>query len=667
MIATPKITPKKRQILETMGIVDGMDILLHYPFRYEVIESRPFSTWQIGDKVTFEGRAIRSAQVHRFGKNRSVTRFSIMTDDEVFEVSIFNRPWLRINEIGQMVTVFGRYDGQRKITAMQVNFESLASQLGLQPIYSLKEGITLKYFRSLVQEAWEINRNIVANFIPAEFIQKYKLMARDKALFALHFSQEFTEIENAIRTMKYEEFLRFQLVMQTRKNENKSLQIGSHKVFDIKLVNCFIDTLPYELTSGQNAAVLDVLGDLQNDAMMYRMLQGDVGCGKTIVAVIGMYATVLANYQAAIMVPTEILAKQHYQNITKMFEHLNLKTALLVSALSKKEKDEIYFAMKNHQVDIVIGTHALFQEQVEFAKLGLIVTDEQQRFGVNQRQRFVQKGERVDVLMMSATPIPRTLATTLFGDMDVSTIKELPSGKKKIITSLIKENSIRSIQRELEKLLDEKNQAYMVCAAIEKNEDFEARNVLELAQNLANAWQGKYKVDVVHGKLKQQEKDVVIERFLNKEFDVLVTTTVVEVGVDIKNANVMIVYDAHRFGLSQLHQLRGRVGRSSRQGYCYLLTNSKDAESLKRLEILVQNTDGFEIALEDLKLRGPGDILGTRQSGIPSFILGDVFSDNNILEQSRLDAQEILKNLTKYPELSDYLLENSKKYSSYLD
>ena len=667
MIATPKITPKKRQILETMGIVDGMDILLHYPFRYEVIESRPFSTWQIGDKVTFEGRAIRSAQVHRFGKNRSVTRFSIMTDDEVFEVSIFNRPWLRINEIGQMITVFGRYDGQRKITAMQVNFESLTSQLGLQPIYSLKEGITLKYFRSLVQEAWELNKNTVINFIPAEFIQKYKLMARDKALFALHFSQEFTEIENAIRTMKYEEFLRFQLVMQTRKNENKSLQIGSHKVFDIKLVNCFIDTLPYELTSGQNAAVLDVLGDLQNDAMMYRMLQGDVGCGKTIVAVIGMYATVLANYQAAIMVPTEILAKQHYQNITKMFEHLNLKTALLVSALSKKEKDEIYFAMKNHQVDIVIGTHALFQEQVEFAKLGLIVTDEQQRFGVNQRQRFVQKGERVDVLMMSATPIPRTLATTLFGDMDVSTIKELPSGKKKIITSLIKENSIRSIQRELEKLLDEKNQAYMVCAAIEKNEDFEARNVLELAQNLANAWQGKYKVDVVHGKLKQQEKDVVIERFLNKEFDVLVTTTVVEVGVDIKNANVMIVYDAHRFGLSQLHQLRGRVGRSSRQGYCYLLTNSKDAESLKRLEILVQNTDGFEIALEDLKLRGPGDILGTRQSGIPSFILGDVFSDNNILEQSRLDAQEILKNLTKYPELSDYLLENSKKYSSYLD
>ena len=667
MIATPKITPKKRQILETMGIVDGMDILLHYPFRYEVIESRPFSTWQIGDKVTFEGRAIRSAQVHRFGKNRSVTRFSIMTDDEVFEVSIFNRPWLRINEIGQMVTVFGRYDGQRKITAMQVNFESLTSQLGLQPIYSLKEGITLKYFRSLVQEAWELNKNTVINFIPAEFIQKYKLMARDKALFALHFSQEFPEIENAIRTMKYEEFLRFQLVMQTRKNENKSLQIGSHKVFDIKLVNCFIDTLPYELTSGQNAAVLDVLGDLQNDAMMYRMLQGDVGCGKTIVAVIGMYATVLANYQAAIMVPTEILAKQHYQNITKMFEHLNLKTALLVSALSKKEKDEIYFAMKNHQVDIVIGTHALFQEQVEFAKLGLIVTDEQQRFGVNQRQRFVQKGERVDVLMMSATPIPRTLATTLFGDMDVSTIKELPSGKKKIITSLIKENSIRSIQRELEKLLDEKNQAYMVCAAIEKNEDFEARNVLELAQNLANAWQGKYKVDVVHGKLKQQEKDVVIERFLNKEFDVLVTTTVVEVGVDIKNANVMIVYDAHRFGLSQLHQLRGRVGRSSRQGYCYLLTNSKDAESLKRLEILVQNTNGFEIALEDLKLRGPGDILGTRQSGIPSFILGDVFSDNNILEQSRLDAQEILKNLTKYPELSDYLLENSKKYSSYLD
>ena len=667
MVITPKITPKKKQILETMGIVDGMDILLHYPFRYEAVEKRQFSTWKTGDKVAFEGQAIRSAQVHRFGKNRSVTRLSVLSDDEVYEISIFNRPWLKIKEIGQMITVFGRYDGQHKVTAMQVNFESLDKQLGLQPIYSLKDGINLKYFRSLVQEAWDLNKDAIDDFVPQEFITKYGLMPRAKALYELHFSQDFGAIENAIRTMKYEEFLRFQLVMQMRKNENKALQIGSHKIFDDNKIVEFISSLPYELTMGQKAALSDVLSDLKTDTMMYRMLQGDVGCGKTIVAVIGMYASYLAGFQAAIMVPTEILAKQHFQNITRLFEKLNVKVGLLVSALSKKEKDELYAGMKNHDIDIIIGTHALFQEQVEFAKLGLIVTDEQQRFGVNQRQRFVQKGERVDVLMMSATPIPRTLATSLFGDMDVSTIKELPSGKKDILTSLIRENSLRSFQSELEKLLDEGNQAYMVCAAIEKNEDFEARNVIELAQNLKKAWEGKYKVDVVHGKLKQNEKDAVMEGFLNKEFDVLVTTTVVEVGVDIKDANVMIVYDAHRFGLSQLHQLRGRVGRSNKQGYCYLLTNSKDAESLKRLEILVKNNNGFEIAQEDLKLRGPGDLLGTRQSGIPSFILGDVFNDSDILEQSRLDAQEILRDLLAYPTISTYLLENSKKYSSYLD
>lgn len=340
---------------------------------------------------------------------------------------------------------------------------------------------------------------------------------------------------------------------------------------------------------------------------------------------------------------------------------------VLYSSLNQKEKQEIYQKLVNHEIDIVVGTHALFQQQVQFAKLGMIVTDEQQRFGVMQRQAFAQKGDKVDVLMMSATPIPRTLATSLYGDMDVSTILEVPKGKKAIQTKLIKENSIRSIQQQLEQLMDDGNQVYMVCASVEKNDDFPARNVQDLYQNLSNAWQGKYRVGFVHGKMKSEEKDDVMRRFLAKEFDCLVTTTVIEVGVDVKDANVMVIYDAHRFGLSQLHQLRGRVGRSQKQGYCFLLTSSKDTNSLERLQFLVDHTDGFEISQYDLKLRGPGDLLGYRQSGMPAFVLADLISDQKILIQSREDALEILAHLECYPVIQQYLLENAKNYINYFD
>ena len=667
MIQTPRLTPKKKEILNSMQIYDGMDILMNYPFRYESIETKPFKEWQKDDKVVFEGKIASSLKTVRYQKNRSVTRFSVLTDYDVYEVSIFNRPWLKYMPIGQMVTIFGKYEGKQKVTAIQMNEIPLEKQLGIHPMYHLKEGLTQKYYMDLVKQSWELNCDEIEDFIPQEYRDKYKLLTRKLALYLLHFPKYMQEVQQGIRTMKYEEFLRFQIVMQARRKQNKQVQLGSQKHFDEQQVWKLSEQLPFSLTDDQKKAIQEIMDDLQSESVMYRLVQGDVGCGKTMVAMLGMYGCVLAGYQAAFMAPTEILAKQHSKNLHQLFDALGVRIGVLYSSLSTKEKNEVYEKLVNHEIDILVGTHALFQQNVQFAKLGMIVTDEQQRFGVQQRQNLAQKGEKVDVLMMSATPIPRTLATALYGDMDVSTILEAPKGKKEIRTKLVKENSLRSFQKELEALMDEGNQVYIVCAAIEKNEDFQARNVVELHQNLSKAWEGKYKVGLVHGKMKSDEKDQVMNQFLQKEFQVLVTTTVVEVGVDVKDANVMIIYDAHRFGLSQLHQLRGRVGRSQKQGYCYLLTNSKEESSLERLKVLAEHSNGFEISQYDLQLRGPGDLLGYRQSGIPTFVLADIVSDQKMLVQCKDDAISILDRLECYPTIQKYLLENAKNYVNYFD
>ena len=667
MIQTPRLTPKKKELLNSMEIYDGMDILMNYPFRYETVETKPFELWQKDDKVVFEGKIASSFKTVRYQRNKSVTRFSVVTDYDVYEISMFNRPWLKSMPIGNQVTIFGKYEGRQKVIAMQMNEIPLKEQLGIHPVYHLKDGLTQKYYMELVKESWSLNRDVIDDFVPEKFLQKYKLLSRKLALYLLHFPKYMQDVQQGIRTMKYEEFLRFQIVMQARRIANKQVQIGSIKEFDVSKVWDLCNTLPFTLTNDQKQAIDDILHDLASETVMYRMVQGDVGCGKTMVAMMGMYANVLAGYQAAFMAPTEILAKQHAKNLHKLFDGIGVRIGVLYSSLSTKEKNEVYAKLANHKIDILVGTHALFQSSVNFKKLGMIVTDEQQRFGVQQRQNLAAKGDKVDVLMMSATPIPRTLATALYGDMDVSTILEVPKGKKEIITKLVPENSLRSFKEELEALMDAGNQVYIVCAAIEKNEEFQARNVNELHANLSKAWEGKYKVGLVHGKLKSEEKDAIMNQFLNKEFNVLVTTTVVEVGVDVKDANVMIIYDAHRFGLSQLHQLRGRVGRGSQQGYCYLLTNTKEQSSLERLNVLVKYSNGFDISQYDLKLRGPGDLLGYRQSGIPTFVLANIIDDHKILLQSKEDALEILNHLELYPQIQKYLLENAQKYISYFD
>ncbi|MEF9967962.1 MAG: ATP-dependent DNA helicase RecG, partial [Longicatena sp.] len=504
--------------------------------------------------------------------------------------------------------------------------------------------------------------------IPDEYLRKYRLIPRKTALYYIHNPKQSEDIKQSLRHLKYEEFLKFQVVMQAMKEKEKNVVQGAQKHFSVEEVMELKKAISFSLTNDQQSVIDEILVDLKSDKVMYRMLQGDVGCGKTLVAAFGLYASVLAHSQAAFMAPTEILAKQHYQNLVTLFKDFDIKVEVLYASLKASEKKAILERLKHNEIDILIGTHALFQEDVSFYNLGMVVADEQHRFGVGQRRRLLEKGDKVDFLLMSATPIPRTLAISLYGDMDVSTIQELPKGRLDVTTTLIKSKSMSPILEQVLTLIDEGNQCYVVCPAIDKNEDFDMRNVTDIYEGMKSSLGLKYHIGLLHGKMSAYEKDQVMEAFTQGNIDILVSTTVIEVGVDVKNANIMVIYDAHRFGLSQIHQLRGRVGRGDKAGYCFLLTSSKDKDSLARLNICVKTRDGFEIAREDLQLRGPGDILGTRQSGVPSFILGDVIQDANILEVARNDAKNILQNIDKIEniELKKYV-DYAVNSSTYLD
>lgn len=651
-----KISKQKLDRLYTMGISSIEELLTHYPFRYEKIEEKPIQNWKKEDKIAFEGTIVNQARVIRYAYKRSVTRFQVVYQNQLLEVSLFNRPWVSAFQVGKNITIIGKYDGGNRFTAMTYNFQPLQEQLGIKPVYNLKDGITQKDMIRYIQKAFQIIP-FQQNRIPNNYIEKYQLISRQQALHEVHIPSSSNALKQAFRHLKYEEFLLFQLVMQGIRKNNHVINNKPMKCFEVDDVWKLMRSLSFTLTDDQVTCIQDILNDMKKGSSMYRMVQGDVGSGKTMVAAFAMYACVLAHKQAAFMAPTEILAKQHAQNLKQLFQDYEVEVEVLYSSLKASEKQMILERLVNHEIDILVGTHALFQEDVYFYDLGLVIADEQHRFGVEQRKRLLEKGNKVDFLLMSATPIPRTLAMSLYGDMDVSTIATMPSGRKPIITKVIKENSMRMILDEVLLYLDEGNQCYVVCPAIEKNEEYEMRNATDIYQALQESIGKVYRIGLLHGKMNSIQKDEVMEKFQKNEYQILVSTTVIEVGVDVKNANLMIIYDANRFGLSQIHQLRGRVGRGNQQGYCWLLSGSKEQDALTRLSVLENTCDGFEIARQDLALRGPGDILGTRQSGVPGFILGDLIADSNILEVARNDASEILKNIDdeKYMEIKLYL------------
>lgn len=662
-----KLTSKRLQILHELGLYTTDDLLMYYPYRYEVITTSAFSDWKIKDKVWFEGEVVQLPRSWRKGRLVTTT-FQVRFQEQILTVTIFNRPWAKSLNLNQILTIQGVYQGNCKVTAMSYDTKSLAEHAPITPIYSIKDGIRQKTLQTIIHSVLNQLHDEIIDDIPEEFRQAYRLLPLKLAYRCIHIPSSMNEVQAAVRTLKYAEFLRFFTAIQLMRSTEGIRITKKPKIFSSKKIQQAIQSLSFEMTADQRDTLEKILYDMGSTHAMYRLVQGDVGCGKTVVATLALYAAFLSGYQAAMLAPTEILARQHYQSVNEVLAPFGVKTEVLYSALSSAKKNEILKDVASGKIDILIGTHSMIQDSVTFHKLGLTIADEQQRFGVAQRKALKQKGEQVDFLLMSATPIPRTLAASLFGDMDVSTIETMPAGRITPITTLIKENSFRTVLEDVKRLLISGRQLYVICAAVDENEEYHARNVYDTMESIQKLFP-QDKVACLHGRMSTDEKQAIMQAFHDNDIQILVSTTVIEVGVNVVNATGMIIYDADRFGLSQLHQLRGRIQRGSEQGYCWLLTASQDERVLQRLEVLVKSNNGFEISYEDLRLRGPGDILGTRQSGVPDFILGNIVEDTAMINQARKDALKVMESADNpdYHILLETVRKRNEKNAEYAD
>ena len=662
-----KLTSKRVQILHELGLYTTDDLLMYYPYRYEVITTSAFSDWKIKDKVWFEGEVVQLPRSWRKGRLVTTT-FQVRFQEQILTVTIFNRPWAKSLNLNQILTIQGVYQGNCKVTAMSYDTKSLVEHAPITPIYSIKDGIRQKTLQTIIHSVLNQLHDEIIDDIPEEFRQAYRLLPLKLAYRCIHIPSSMNEVQAAVRTLKYAEFLRFFTAIQLMRSTEGIRITKKPKIFSSKKIQQAIQSLSFEMTADQRDTLEKILYDMGSTHAMYRLVQGDVGCGKTVVATLALYAAFLSGYQAAMLAPTEILARQHYQSVNEVLAPFGVKTEVLYSALSSAKKNEILKDVASGKIDILIGTHSMIQDTVTFHKLGLTIADEQQRFGVAQRKALKQKGEQVDFLLMSATPIPRTLAASLFGDMDVSTIETMPAGRITPITTLIKENSFRTVLEDVKRLLISGRQLYVICAAVDENEEYHARNVYDTMESIQKLFP-QYKVACLHGRMSTDEKQAIMQAFHDNDIQILVSTTVVEVGVNVVNATGMIIYDADRFGLSQLHQLRGRIQRGSEQGYCWLLTASQDERVLQRIEVLVKSNNGFEISYEDLRLRGPGDILGTRQSGVPDFILGNIVEDTAMINQARKDALKVMESADNpdYQILLETVQKRNEKNAEYAD
>lgn len=662
-----KLTEKRLCVVNSMNIYSLEDLASHYPYRYEIIEELYPSLED--DHIVIEATIISATKIFFRGRMSRMTFDVEDKHQQIYQVTIFNRHFIRqYLQLSQTITIIGKCQNN-KITASDIKIKPLNEVKGIHPVYSIKEGLTQKSFQQYIFKALKYLGQNIESYVPEEYIMKHQLVHKDVALMNIHFPHNQNDIKQALRYLKYEEFLKFQLTMQFIKQQ-RNQEIGISKSFDNDLFQSFILSLPYQLTHDQQIAVKEIVNDLKDSKMMYRFLQGDVGSGKTVVSAIALYANYLADYQGALMAPTEILARQHYQTLVNFFKHTNIVIALLTGSLSAKEKERLYDDLRNGIIDIVVGTHALFQKKVEYRNLGFVITDEQHRFGVEQRKALKNKGNQVDFLIMSATPIPRTLAISMYGDMDISTIKTMPLGRVPIITRYIKSSSMKPILSDLKEYLSTGGQCYVICPLVEDSDLVEAKSASQIAKAMQQYFKSDYQVGLLHGQMKDEEKDLIMQRFKNNEVQILVSTTVVEVGVDVKNANMMVIYNAERFGMSQLHQLRGRIGRGNEQAYCYLMSSMSSKEAVERLKYLEKETDGFEISMFDLKMRGPGEVLGSKQSGLPTFLVADVLKDFNILSVARDDALKIINDYHQnhiYYNLVNKIQEKLKENNEYVD
>lgn len=636
----PGIGPKSAEKYKKLGIETVEDLLLYFPFRYEDFKSKNVLDLEDGEKAVVSGIVATPANVQYYGYKRNRLRFTIKQGELVLAVSFFNQPYLADKiELGQTVAVFGKWDKAKgALTGMK-----LLAQVedDLQPVYRLSQGVSQSALVKVIKTAFEAGLdNLLEENLPQILMDKYHLLSRRQAVRAMHFPKDLEEYKQALRRVKFEELLFFQLQLQVLKEENRSVGQGIVLDWDKKKLKDLQAKFPFRLTEAQERSLNEILADMRSPYHMNRLLQGDVGSGKTVVAGLAMYAAVTAGKQAALMVPTEILAEQHLQSLTSLFP--SLRILLLTGSLKAVERRERLELIQTGQVDLIVGTHALIQEGVRFHDLGLVIIDEQHRFGVAQRRILREKGQNPDVLMMTATPIPRTLAITAFGDMDVSIIDQMPAGRKEIITRWVKHQQLNLVLDWLVKEIQKGSQAYVISPLIEESEALDLKNAIALEGELIAYFGDRARIALLHGKMKGEEKEAIMQAFKQGEIDLLVSTTVIEVGVNVPNATVMIIMDADRFGLSQLHQLRGRVGRGDKQSYAVLVANPKTESGKRRMKIMTETTNGFVLAEEDLKLRGSGEIFGTRQSGIPEFQVANLIEDYPILEEARKVAIQVV-------------------------
>lgn len=647
------IGPKSLLALKALNLYTKDDVINYFPYRYNVYTPVKLRECSEGDTCTITGYVESAAKVFFIRKNLNKLSFAFNTGSELVNVTIFNRAYLKPNiRIKSYISVIGKYNRKSNtFMASDIKLTPITKTV-IEPVYHLNQGIKRSNFKKLVDEILDNTVEIKSN-VPDYLIEKYNFINKKEAVTNVHKPKDINSLKKADLHLIYEELFTFMLKVSYLKEKNASDGKFNIKSFDEDKVNNFISSLPFNLTDGQMQAVSDIKDDFLSKKKMNRLILGDVGSGKTIVSFIALYMNMLAGYQGVLMAPTEILAVQHFNNMKSLFgDKLNIQ--LLTSSTKKGERNKILQNLKNGETQVLIGTHSLLNDELVYNNLGLVITDEQHRFGVNQRQTLQEKGKDVDVLYMSATPIPRTLALTIYGDMDITEIRTKPGGRKEIITKIFKNSELKNV---LEKMLDEikaGHQIYVVAPLIDDEED-EKMNVTSLKDKFDVAFNGMVPTGLLHGKMKPNQKDEVMNSFKNCDTKILISTTVIEVGVDVKNATMMVIFNAERFGLATLHQLRGRVGRNDMQSYCYLISDY-DAE---RLKVLEESNDGFYISEQDFKLRGGGDIFGIRQSGEQSFKIANLNRDYKILMQCKSDAEEFLqsKNLDDY-KVQKEILEN---------
>lgn len=649
--AVTGIGEEKAKDLNQLGIRTVHDLLFYFPSRYEDYTIRDVSEVADGDKITIKGTIYGEPSVRFFGRNKSRMSVRLVVDRVVVTAIWFNQHYLKARlTVGKEIQVSGKWERSRlqiTVSETKTNIPSTGHKESqdpkIQPVYPVSSSLTMKQMRKYIEQALKQFEQDLTEVLPEEVVRQHVFISRQQAIKTIHFPPSFAAGSEARKRLAFEELFFYQLKMQALGLAQKKFAKGLALQIPLEQVRKFVRSLPFRLTGAQKRVLKEILDDLQAEHAMNRLLQGDVGSGKTIIAAVALYAAYQAGYQGALMVPTEILAEQHANSLTELLVPYGIQVALLTGSMTAKSRREILGGLHMGMIDMVVGTHALIQDDVYFNRLGLVITDEQHRFGVEQRKVLREKGLHPNVLFMTATPIPRTLAISVFGDMDVSTLDELPAGRKPIETYWVKGELFERVLAFVGKELKKGRQAYVICPLIEESEKLDVQNAIDVHAQLVYYFQGEYKVGLMHGRLNAKEKDQVMKEFSQNEVQVLVSTTVVEVGVNVPNATVMVIYDAERFGLAQLHQLRGRVGRGSEQSTCILIADPKTEVGRERMRIMKETNDGFEVARRDLQLRGPGDFFGTKQSGLPEFRVADLTRDFEQLELARADAVAILQ------------------------